>query len=205
MSRNEDLESGVPGLGEHTHMTGAGHPWPPGRGTGGTGRSWGWVQNGLGAPPPAPPPLSLRRCCCWAPPRWPASPWTSSSCSSTPSGCAAGGGRARSTSTRTAAARPGASSSPRWSAGERAGRGHAAAGVVCLEGRGGAGRGQAARGGAGRVPWGTPGPRPHAARPVPAPVSPWGSMATGRPVTASIGPPTHSVTPIVRWQGSRTA
>lgn len=42
-------------------------------------------------------------------------------------------------------------------------------------------------------------------RPVPAPVSPWGSMATGRPVTASIGPPTHSVTPIVRWQGSRTA
>lgn len=64
-----------------------------------------------------------RRCCCWAPPRWPAWPWTSSFCSSTPSGCAAAGARARSIWTRTAAAPPGASSSPRWCAGERGGAG----------------------------------------------------------------------------------
>ena len=61
---------------------------------------------------------ALRRCCCWAPPRWPAWPWTFSSCSSTPSGCAAAGARARSTWTPTAAAPPGVSSSPHWCAGE---------------------------------------------------------------------------------------
>lgn len=66
-------------------------------------------------------PTVRRRCCCWGPPRWPASPWISSSCFSTPSGCAAGGARARSTWTPTAAAPLGASSSPPWFAGERGG------------------------------------------------------------------------------------
>lgn len=91
-----------------------------------------WVRVGFAGPgvpgggaagsaPPAPCPCPRRRCCCWAPPRWPASPWTSSSCSSTPSGCAAARARARSTWTPTAAAPPGASSSPRSSAGERGG------------------------------------------------------------------------------------
>lgn len=110
--------------------SGAGDPWPPGR-----GHRWGRPLLGLGAESAWDPllqhcfPAALRRCCCWGPPRWPASPWTSSSCSSTPSGCAAGGARARSAWTRTAAAPPGASSSPRWSAGERAGRGGAGPGA----------------------------------------------------------------------------
>lgn len=89
--------------------------------TGTSHRCWerGRALGPRASPPPAPFPAARRRCCCWAPPRWPASPWTSSSCSSTPSGCAAGGARARSTWTPTAAAPPGASSSPPWSAGER--------------------------------------------------------------------------------------
>lgn len=69
----------------------AGDPWPLGRGHGGIGRSWGWVQDPAWDPccntaRPRPQALLLL-----GPPRWPASPWTSSSCSSTPSGCAAGG------------------------------------------------------------------------------------------------------------------
>lgn len=46
---------------------------------------------------------------------------------------------------------------------------------------------------------------PPAPRPILALASLWGSMATGRPVTASIGPPTRSATPTAQWQGSRTA
>lgn len=104
-------------------------------------------------------------------------------------------------------------------------RDHRHPGVQVSVGRGGPGRGVlmgAGPGGAGPG-WGgqagSPPPPPQGSQPagegpaapsctpcpVPAPASPWGSMATGRPVTASIGPPTRSATPTAQWQGSRTA
>ena len=51
MSRNEVVGSGVPSLGEHRHITqvlGTRGPWAGG--TGGIGRSWGWVQSQPGTP-----------------------------------------------------------------------------------------------------------------------------------------------------------
>lgn len=61
MSRNKDVESGVPGQDEHRHITqvlGTCGPWA--RDTGGIGRSWGWVQSQPGTPcsNTASPPLS---------------------------------------------------------------------------------------------------------------------------------------------------
>lgn len=210
-------ESGVPGLGVHRHVTqvlGTRGPWA--EGTGGIGRSWG-----LGAESAWDPLLQhwrprrpRRRCCCWGPPRWPASPWTSSSCSSTPSGCAARRRKSEELDRRLLLYRLVHHRPPRWSAGERRGRGRAQGvarlGGQGLAGRGGApGRGPTGRGGAGprgvarlgggRGPgWEGPGrPSPVGGPPgLPPPLTPScpsagirreGSMAMGRPVTASIG------------------